>query len=151
MQRSFSYQNVISRLFLVALFVIYISLSSMYLLLPPLLALLFFLYYDALTKNDLFALVTVIIMLLVFEAEKGFWFGSTVIFFTFLSRYLLPKIEQTIQCKPCIAGIFVALGYIGYWVFMWFVNQVLLLSVPVIDWHTVLYMIIEFLIIAALV
>jgi hypothetical protein len=117
----------------------------MYLLLPPLLALLFFLYYDALTKNDLFALVTVIIMLLVFEAEKGFWF------FTLLSRYLLPKVEQTIQCKPCIAAIFVALGYIGYWVFMWFVNQVLLLSVPVIDWHTILYMIIEFLIIAALV
>jgi len=151
MQRSFSYQNVISRLFLVGLFVIYISLSSMYLLLPPLLALLFFLYYDALTKNDLFSLVTVVIMLLLFEAEKGFWFGSTVIFFTLLSRYLLPRIEQTIQCKPCIAAIFVALGYIGYWVFMWFVNQVLLLSVPVIDWHTILYMIIEFLIIAALV
>lgn len=151
MQRSFSYQNVISRLFLVALFVAYISLSSMYLLLPPLLAILFFLYYDALTKDDLFALVTVILMLLVFEAEKGFWFGSTILFFTLLSRYLIPKVEQTIQCKICMAAIFVVLAYPGYLVFMWFVNQVLLLSVPAIDWHMILYMIIEFLIIAALV
>lgn len=151
MQRSFSYQNVISRLFLVVLFVLYISLSSMYLLLPPLLAVLFFAYYDALSKNDLFALVTVVLMLLVFEAEKGFWFGSTLLFFTVLSRYLLPKIEQVIRCKICMAAIFVGLAYPGYWMFMWFVNQVLLLTLPAIDWHAGLYMIIEFLVIAALV
>lgn len=151
MQRSFSYQNVISRLFLVALFVIYISLSSMYLLLPPLLAILFFLYYDALTKNDLFSLVIIVLMLLVFEAEKGFWFGSSIVFFTLISLYLLPKIEQIIQCKICMAAIFVLLAYPGYWMFMWFVNQVLLLNVPVIDWHIGLYMVIEFLVVAALV
>lgn len=151
MQRSFSYQNAISRLFLVALFVVYISLSSMYLLLPPLLAILFFLYYDALTKNDLFSLVIISLMLLVFEAEKGFWFGSSIVFFTLLSLYLLPKIEQMIQCKICMAAIFVFLAYPGYWMFMWFVNQVLLLSVPVIDWHVGLYMIIEFLVVAALI
>ncbi|MDP2850695.1 MAG: hypothetical protein Q8M43_07200 [Sulfuricurvum sp.] len=123
----------------------------MYLLLPPLLAILFFLYYDALTKNDLFSLVIISLMLLVFEAEKGFWFGSSIVFFTLLSLYLLPKIEQMIQCKICMAAIFVFLAYPGYWMFMWFVNQVLLLSVPVIDWHVGLYMIIEFLVVAALV
>ncbi|MDO9056864.1 MAG: hypothetical protein Q7U69_09985 [Sulfuricurvum sp.] len=123
----------------------------MYLLLPPLLAILFFLYYDALTKNDLFSLVIISLMLLVFEAEKGFWFGSSIVFFTLLSLYLLPKIEQMIQCKICMAAIFVFLAYPGYWMFMWFVNQVLLLSVPVIDWHVGLYMIIEFLVVAALI
>lgn len=123
----------------------------MYLLLPPLLAILFFLYYDALTKNDLFSLVIISLMLLVFEAEKGFWFGSSIVFFTLLSLYLLPKIEQMIQCKICMAAIFVFLAYPGYWMFMWFVNQVLLLSVPVIDWHVGLYMVIEFLVVAALI
>lgn len=151
MQRSFSYQNVVSRLFLVVLFVLYVSLSSMYLLMPPLLAVLFFLYYDALTKHDLFSLVTVALMLLIFEAEKGFWFGSTIIFFTVLSHYLLPKIEQTIRCRICMAAILVALAYPGYWMFMWFDNQVLLLSLPAIDWHMGLYMIIEFLIISVFV
>ncbi|DAB37463.1 MAG TPA: hypothetical protein CFH83_11110 [Sulfuricurvum kujiense] len=123
----------------------------MYLLLPPLLAILFFFYYDALMKHDLFGLIIISLMLLVFEAEKGFWFGSTIVFFTLLSQYLLPKIEQIIQCKICMAAIMVALAYPGYWLFVWFVNQVLLLNVPAIDWHIGLYMIIEFLVVAALV
>jgi len=151
MQRSFSYQNVISRLFLVVLFVFYISLSSMYLLMPPLLAVLFFLYYDALSKHDLFSLVTVAVMLLIFEAEKGFWFGSTLVFFTVITQYMLPKVEQTIRCKICLAAVLVALAYPGYWMFMWFVNQVLMLSPPVIDWHMWLYMIIEFLIVSVFI
>lgn len=123
----------------------------MYLLMPPLLAVLFFLYHDALNKHDLFALVTVAIMMLVFEAEKGFWFGSTIVFFTVLSHYLLPKTEQAIRCRVCMRAIFVGLAYPGYWMFMWFVNQVLLLSPPAIDWHMGLYMIIEFLIISVFV
>lgn len=147
MQRSISYQNIVGRLFLVVLFVLYISLSSMYLLMPPLLAILFFLYYDALNKHDLFSLLTVAVMLLIYEAEKGFWFGSTLVFFTVMSHYLLPKVEQSLRCRICMAGIFVLLAYPGYWMFMWFVNQVLLLSVPAIDWHVFLYMIVEFLIV----
>ncbi|WP_294896957.1 MULTISPECIES: hypothetical protein [Sulfuricurvum] len=102
-------------------------------------------------KHDLFGLIIISLMLLVFEAEKGFWFGSTIVFFTLLSQYLLPKIEQIIQCKICMAAIMVALAYPGYWLFVWFVNQVLLLNVPAIDWHIGLYMIIEFLVVAALV
>jgi len=151
MQRSFPYQNVISRLFLVGLFVVYISLSSIYLLLPPLVAVLFFAYYNALSRHDLFGLIIVALMLLIFEAEKGFWIGSTLLFFTVLSRYLLPKLEQLIQCRICIGAIFVALAYPGYWIFVWIANGVLLLPPPAIDWHIGLYMIIEFLMITALI
>lgn len=151
MQRSFSYQNVINRLLLVGLFVLYISLSSIYLLLPPLLAILFYAYYDALSKHDLFGLIIISLMLLVFEAEKGFWIGSTIIFFTLLSRYLLPKLEQLIQCRTCMAAIFVSLGYLGYWAFMLIADGVLLLSPPMIDWHIGLYMIIEFLVLAVVI
>lgn len=151
MQRSLPYQNVISRLFLVVLFIGYISLSSIYLLMPPLLAVLFFAYHSALTKYDLFGLMTIIVMLLVLEAEKGFWFGSTVLFFTVMSRYLLPKIEQVIRCKMCMTAIFVAIAYPVFWAFIWFVNQLFLLSVPQVDWHIFLYMVIEFLMIAAFI
>lgn len=151
MQRSFPYQNVISRLLLVGLFAVYISLSSIYLLLPPLVAILFFAYYNALSRHDLFGLIIVALMLLIFEAEKGFWIGSTLLFFTVLSRYLLPKLEQLIQCRICMGAIFVALAYPGYWIFVWIANGVLLLPPPAIDWHIGLYMIIEFLLITALV
>ncbi len=151
MQRSFSYQNVINQLFLVVLFVFYISLSSIYLILPPLLAILFYSYHNALSKHDLFGLIIVSIMLLIFEAEKGFWFGSTLLFFTFLSLYLLPKLEQLIQCRLCMGAIMVALAYPGYWIFMSIANGVFLLIPPQIDWHTLLYMVIEFMVIATLV
>jgi hypothetical protein len=119
--------------------------------LPPLLAILFFAYHDALSKHDLFGLIIVSIMLLVYEAEKGFWFGSSIMFFTLLSYYLIPKLEQLIQCKICMGAILVALAYPGYWLFVWIANGVLLLPAPSVDWHMGLYMIIEFLIIAALV
>ena len=151
MQRSISYQNVINQLFLVGLFVIYISLNSMYLLMPPLLAVLFVVYHRALSRHDLFSLIIISSMLLVFEAEKGFWFGSTILFFTFLSYYLLPKMEQTLQCRICMVALSVLLAYPGYWLFVWFINKLLLMSVPSIDWHIVLYMIVEFLVILAFV
>jgi hypothetical protein len=151
MQRSFPYQNVISRLFIVGVFIVYISLSSFYLVLPPLLAVLFLAYHNALSKHNLFELSIIASMLLVFEAEKGFWFGSTIVFFTALSIYFLPKLEQLIQCRMCMAAIFVTLAYPGYWFFILIVNSVLLLPQPAIDWHIVLYMIIEFLVIMALI
>ncbi len=136
---------------LVGAFVVYISLSSIYLLLPPLLAVLFFAFYRVLARHDLIGLIAVVAMLLVFEAEKGFWFASTVLFFAFVIRYLIPKIEQVVQCRICMAAIFTAIAYPGYWLVMWMTNQVLLLGAPAVDWHMWLYVIIEFLILAALV
>jgi hypothetical protein len=149
MQRSFSYQNALSQLLLVGAFVIYASLSTLYLFLPPLLAVLFVAYYKALNRHDLFGLLIVIAMMLIFEAEKGFWFGSTVLFFTLLSRLLIPKIEQVVQCRPCMAAFFVVLAYPVYWLFIWMSNQVFLLELPVMDWHMILYMVIEFLVVVA--
>jgi len=149
MQRSFSYKNALSQLLLVGVFLIYTSLSTLYLFLPPLLAVLFVAYYKALNRHDLFGLLIVITMMLIFEAEKGFWFGSTVLFFTLVSRLLIPKVEQVVQCHPCMAALFVAMAYPGYWLFIWMANQVFLLELPTMDWHIVLYMIIEFLLVVA--
>lgn len=151
MQRSFPYQDIVNRFVLVAVFLVYISLSSMYLFLPPMLAVLFFVYYQALSRHDLLALIFAAAMLLIFEAEKGFWFGSTLLFFALLIRYLIPKIEQVVQCRLCRAAIFVALAYPGYWLFVWIADSVLLMSVPAADWHMALYMVVEFLILAALI
>lgn len=150
MQRSIPYQDLISRIFLIGLFIGYISLSSIYLLLPPLLGILFFVFHKSLSTHNLFDVVFVTLMLLIFEAEKGFWFGSSIVFFTLISLYLLPKLEQLIQCRLCIKAIFIAFGYLGYWIFVSIVNGILLLPAPAIDWHIVLYMIIEFLILMAI-
>lgn len=149
MQRSFSYQNTLSQLLLVGAFAVYVSLSTLYLFLPPLLAVLFVAFYKALNRHDLFGLLIVIAMMLILEAEKGFLFGSTVIFFSVVSRMLIPKIEQVVQCRPCMGAFFVALAYPGYWLFIWMTNQIFLLELPAMDWHIFLYMVIEFLVVVA--
>ena len=151
MQRSFPYQDALNSLVLIAAFVVYISLSSMYLFFPPLLAVLFWAFYRAIQRHDLMGLIAVVVMLLVFEAEKGFWFGSTVLFFTLVIRYFLPRIEQLVQCRLCIAAIYVGFAYPLYWLFVWMTDKVLMLSPSAIDWHMALYMIVEFLVLAALI
>lgn len=151
MQRSFAYQNALNLFVLAAVFVAYISLSSLYLLLPPMLAVLFLAYTRYLQRHDLLGVIAVSLMLLVFEAEKGFWFGSTILFFSLLVKYAIPRIEQLVQCRLCLAAIFTLLAYPGFWVFTWIADKILMLAPPVADWHMILYCAVEFLIVAAFV
>lgn len=148
MQRSITYQNALSNLFWVVAFAMYSALSSIYLFLPPMLALIGYLFYRSLTRHDLYSLIIFSIMLLMIEAEKGYWFGSSILFFTLLSHYVLPYLKQTMRCNLCIKAIFVASGYLLFWVFITMIDGVLLLALPAFDWHTFFYMAIEFALIA---
>lgn len=148
MQRSITYKNSLSDLLWIVAFGVYIALSSLYLFLPPMLAVLGFLLYRALLRYDLFSLIVASVMLLMFEAEKGYWFGSSIVYFILISHYVMPKLEQMMQCTLCIKGIFVLLSYFGFWMFVEMVNSVLLLPLPSLDWHVLFYMAIEFALIA---
>jgi len=150
MQRSFTYQNALSNLFWVVLFGIYSALSSIYLFLPPMLALMGYLFYRSLARHDLYSLIVFSIMLLMIEAEKGYWFGSSILFFILLSYYVLPYLEQTMRCKLCIKALFVASSYLLFWIFITMIDGVFLLAPPAFDWHTFFYMAIEFALIAIL-
>lgn len=147
MQRSLPYQKTLRLVGWTALFAVYLSLSSIYLFLPPMLAVLFYAYYQNYLRQDLSVLIAIIVMLLFFEAEKGFWFGSSVLFIGFISHYLMPKIEQMTRCENCIKAFFITYAYIAYWLFVWIVNQIFLFSSPSMDWHVILYMLIEYLLI----
>jgi len=56
----------------------------------------------------------------------------------------MPYLEQTFRCKLCIKAIFVLVSYLVFWVVLMLVNGILLMSLPHFDWHTFLYMAIEF-------
>ena len=148
MQRSITYQNALSTLLWVGVFSIYSALTSIYLFLPPLFAVIGYLLYRSLSRYDLFSLIVYSVMLLIIEAEKGYWFGSSIIFFILLSQYLLPRLEQNMRCDLCIKGIFVLSSYLLFWVFMTLLNGILLLQAPALDWHVLFYMGIEFALIA---
>ncbi len=144
MQRSLTYQKVLKSLGIIIAFVLYQSLSSIYLLLPPLLGVLFFYFINALKKEDLGEVLLIVVLLFIFEAEKDFLLFSTLVYFTFVYRFITPKLYVMINNRFYLKGILLLLAYIGFLVFSYILNQVLWVEPPSFDWHIFYYIIVEF-------
>lgn len=144
MQRSFTYKKILTGLLLVISFGLYQSLSSIYLLFPPMLGVLFFYFVYALEKEDLPKLLLVLVLLLVFEAEKDFLLFSSLVYFTFIYRFVMPRLHIMISCQVCLKVLMLNIAYLGYIFFSYILAQVLWVEVPSIDWHIFYYMFMEF-------
>ena len=144
MQRSLTYKNILVGIGLSIGFVLYQSLSSIYLLLPPMFAVLFFYFINALEKENLSRLLLVILLLLVFEAEKDFLLFSSLVYFTFIYRFVIPRLRIMINCRVCLKIIFVVIAYLGFIFYSYILSQVLWVEVPTFDWHIFYYMFVEF-------
>ena len=150
MQRSLSDQKILVNLGIVIAFVLYQSLSSIYLFLPPLLGVLFFYFIHALEKEDVVSLVLIIVLLLVFEAEKDFLLFGTLVYFTFIYRFVIPRLRIMTNCKVCLKVFFLFLAYPGFIMYSYVLNQVLWVETPSFDWHIFYYMFIEFFLVLGL-
>jgi len=150
MQRSLTNKKILSSIGIAVAFVLYQSLSSIYLFLPPLLGVLFFYFIHALEKEDVASLALIIILLLVFEAEKDFLLFGTLVYFTFIYRFIIPRLRIMISCKVCLKVFFLLLAYPGFLLYSYVLNQVLWVEVPSFDWHIFYYMFIEFFLVLGL-
>ncbi|MDD5400168.1 MAG: hypothetical protein PHQ93_03150 [Sulfurimonas sp.] len=150
MQRSISNKNSLTPYIYAVVFVIYTALSGIYLFLPPLLAILFILFSKALKEENAISLFLIFFCLLLFEAQNGYVLFSTIIYFTFIYKYLIPKLIQIISCNACIKIATVIFVYIGFFVFHLLLSKIFLLPAPSIDYHVIYYMVIEFFIMSIL-
>jgi hypothetical protein len=150
MQRSFTYQKILKGFGIAIVFGLYQSLSSIYLLLPPLFGVLFFYFIDALKKENLPALALIIVLLLIFEAEKDFLLFSSLVYFTFVYRFVIPRLEMMISCKICLKALLMTLAYPGFILYSIILNQVLWVELPTVDWHIFYYMFLEFFMVLSL-
>ena len=150
MQRNLSDQKTLNYAILFLLFVVYESMSSIYLQMPPLLGVLFFMYIRSLNEKRTALLLLISVMLLFFEAEKGYLFGSSIIFFTLVYFLLIPRMEHYIHCDACRNILSIALAYLGFWLFSMFVSKIFLLEYPELDWYVIYYIIVEFLVVSLL-
>ncbi len=150
MQRSLTYQKILRGTGLALVFVLYQNLSSIYLLLPPMLGVLFFYFIHSLEKEDLLRLLLIILLLLVFEAEKDFLLFSTLVYFTFIYRFVIPRLRIMISCHMCLKMIFLIIAYFGYIFYSYILSQVLWVESPSFDWHIFYYMFIEFFLVLGL-
>lgn len=150
MQRSISNQNSLTPLLYAALFIIYTALSGIYLFLPPLFALLYLFFAKALKREDVFSLFLVAICLLFFEAQNSYMLFSTIIYFAFIHRYIVPKIKQNFNCNVCVNFSISFLVYIGFFLFFSLLSNIFLLPMPSIDYYVLYYIAVEFLILSLL-
>ncbi|MGB6019928.1 MAG: hypothetical protein WBF77_10070 [Sulfurimonadaceae bacterium] len=132
------------------IYLIYESLSNIYLFLPPLFGVLFFYFIRSLDKQDISLLLLVVSLLLVYETDKGYLFLSSLVYFSFVYKFILPRLEQFIECRRCLHFIYIVLAYIGFWLFSLLLQQVLWLELATIDWHVLWYILFEFLLVGLL-
>ena len=150
MQRSISNQKSLTPFVYVALFSIYIGLSSIYLFLPPLFSILFFYFTKSIKKQDSIAIFLVSLCLVFYEAEKGYTLFSSIIYFTIVYKFIMPKLSQNFSCLSCIRISTVLLSYIGFFLFSLLLSNVFLLPEPTINYYIIYYIVIEFFIVSVL-
>ncbi len=151
MQRSITNKKSIKNYFIYTiLFVVYESLSSIYLFLPPLFGVLFVLLINAIDKNDTIAVIFIAFCLVVFESQMGYILFSSIIYLLLIYKFILPKIIQNFNCYSCIKVSYILLAYFGFYMFNSFFANVFLLPIPTINYYIVYYIVIEFLIVSLL-
>ena len=150
MQRSLINQKPLVLFWYIVFFAIYESLSSIYLFLPPMLGVLYLFFSRALKEENTLYIVLVSFLLILFEAEKGYLIFSTIIFFTIMYKFIMPKLIQNFSCNSCIKLSTVLLAYLGFYVYSIVISNIFLLPIPSIDYYIVYYIVIEFLIVSIL-
>lgn len=143
MQRSFSYKEVVSAAIALILLTIYESISSIFYLLPPLLGVALYMFVDFLEKGEYFRVGVIALFLLILEADKGFIFGTTIVFFLLVYFFLLPFINKLIGSLVFYKLILVSVAYIGYMLFLVFIEYIL--RMPLFDFSYILlyYIVLE--------
>ncbi len=151
MQRSITHKKSVKKLFFyIFLFIIYQSLSSIYLFLPPLLGLLFVFLIKSLDNDDTIFAFVIIFYLVIFEANKSYILFSSVIFLLLSYKFLLPKIIQNVNCHTCVKFLYILVAYIGFYFFNLLFANIFFLAIPNFTYYIIYYIIIEFLIVSVL-
>ena len=150
MQRSITNQKSIKIYIYIIFFIIYESLSSIYLFLPPFFAVLFVLFVKVLDTKNIPNILLVSFCLVIFEIDKSYLLFSSIIYFLLIYKFIIPKLKQNFSCGFCIKMIYVLLAYVGFFLFSLILAKVFLLPIPSINYYIVYYIIIEFFIVSLL-
>ena len=144
MQRNSTLKKTLNTFFWVGVYLIYSSLSTIYLFLPPLIAFLFIIFIKALQQDDTINLLGVIISSLIIEAQNGFLAFSLLIFFLISYKFIVPKIKQNINSQNVRIFLYIVYVYIGYTIFSFLIAQMFLLPTFGLNFYIVIYIMIEY-------
>ena len=148
MQRNIAYKNFIDYLLWTVGYTVYLSFSTIYLLLPPLLSVLLILFHNGLKKNNSLLVLFLFFAMLIVEAQEGFLGFTLVIYFLIVHRFILPKIDQSFNLRVVRNFLYVVVSYIGYIFFSALLSQIFLLSGISINFYIVYYIAIEYILVS---
>jgi hypothetical protein len=138
--------KVYIKYFSVLILFIYDSISVIYSFLPPLLGVMSLFIYKALDEDDRYFLFVLSIYLVIFEANRGFLLFSTILFLLLTYYYIIPKLRNITICKKCLYPIYIALSYIGYFLFTLILSFLLNVDYINFDYIVIYYILIEIII-----
>lgn len=150
LRRDSSNKEILKTLLFLVATIFYISLSDIYYYLPPLFGIAFILYIKFTEEKRYLYLLPLGIFLLFFEANKGYLFLSSVLFFIFSYYVVVPKIENYLNIKKYIIPIYVIYSYIFFHIFIFLLHLIFRLEPP--NFHIIIlyYIAIEILILSVL-
>ena len=121
MPRNSTFKNILINLSFLVVYVFYLSLSNIYVALPPLLGLLFAKYSRDLRNNDFFGVFVAFLATLFFEVEKSSSMGILFVLFLFLS-VVISRLALILQeSSHPFRVVYIFLPYVFYF----FILQVL--------------------------
>lgn len=151
MQRSITNKKNIKNLFFYILFfIIYESLSSIYLFLPPLFGVLFVLLIKALDNDDAISVLLIAFCLVIFEADKGYILFSSVIFLLLSYKFILPRLVHNVNCQACMKFLYILVAYLGFYLFNLLFAYIFFIPIPNFTYYILYYIVMEFFIVSLL-
>ncbi len=151
LRRDSSYKEILKLSALLIIIIIYEALSDIHYYLPPLFGIAFVIFLNLIEKRRFLLTIPIFIFLLFFEASKGYLMLSSVMFFLLSYWFVVPKVENFLNCKKCLIPIYVFYAYIGYHLFLIAIHLVLRLDLPEIPLILLYYVAIEILFLVMLV
>lgn len=120
--------------------VIYEALGTIYFLMPPLFG--FMVALLVINKRKRY-LPLVLLYLLFYEADHGFFICSSWFFLFIFFRFALPIIEDYIVSRSFTVFLTITACYIGYFLFVLLINFIFGLATPQWSWLLMYYVLIE--------
>ena len=114
MQRVGTDSRAVETIFWFLLLIVYESLSTLYVYLPPLFGLLLAYLY---AKQDEKIYVFVFAYLLFYEANHSHIIFSTWLFAWLFLKFIMPLAEENIVCKRCLHVLGIVVAYFGFYLF----------------------------------
>lgn len=110
--------DIISSVFYSLIYVVYIALSDIYIYFPPLVGILFIIFYKNVNKKNIIKILAVIFCILFYELDKLLVIGVMPFVFLITAYFIIIKLEEVVSANALLISLYVIILYAMYVFFL---------------------------------